>query len=87
MRDWRRIPDRAPMDQMIVNQPANLARTPFDCEAVACFGCVKTEFDIAWSTSIAIVKACSFATGVVEDIDQEAVWSIPRDLDIYFLSW
>ncbi len=24
---------------------------------------------------------------LVEDIDKEAVWSISRDLDIYFLSW
>jgi hypothetical protein len=75
------------MDQMIVNQPADLARAPFNCEAVACFGRVKPEFNIAWSTSISIVKVCSFATWVVEDIDQQAVWSIPRDLDIDFLSW
>jgi hypothetical protein len=75
------------MDQIIVNQPADLMRIPFDCEAVACFGRVKPEFDIAWSTSIAVVKVSSFATWVVEDIYQEAVWSIPRDLDIYFLSW
>jgi hypothetical protein len=54
---------------------------------MACFGCVKPEFNIAWRTSIAIVKVCSFATWVVEDIDQEAFWSITRDLDIYFLSW
>ena len=87
VRDWRRIPDRASMDQMIVNQPADLARIPFNCEAVACFGCVKPEFNIACSTSIAIVKVCSFATWVVEDIYQEAVWSIPCDLDVYFLSW
>jgi hypothetical protein len=75
------------MDQMIVNQPADLARTPFYCEPVARFGCVKTEFNIACCTSIAIVKVRSLATGVVEDIDQETVWSIPRDLDIYFLPW
>jgi hypothetical protein len=75
------------MDQMIVNQPTDLARIPLNCEAVVCFGCVKPEFNIAWSTSIAIVKVCSFAAWVVEDIYQEAVWSIPRDLDIYFLSW
>ena len=74
------------MDQMIVNQPPDLARIPFNCEAVARFGCVKPQFDIAWSTSIAIVKVCSFATWIVEDIYQEAVWSIPCDLDIYFLS-
>ena len=73
VRDWRRIPDHASMDQLIVNQPADLARIPFNCEAVACFGCVKPEFDIVWSTSIAIVKVCSFATWVVEDIYQEAV--------------
>jgi hypothetical protein len=75
------------MNQMIVNEPADLARIPFNSEAVACFGCVKPELNIAWSTSISIVKVCSFATRVVEDIYQEAVWSIPCDLDIYFLSW
>jgi hypothetical protein len=75
------------MDQMIVNQPADLARSPFYCEPMDCFGCVKTEFNIACSTSIAIVKVRSLATGVVEDIDQETVWSIPRDLNIYFLPW
>jgi hypothetical protein len=75
------------MDQMIVNPPEDLARAPINCEAVACFGCVKPEFDIAWGTSIAIVEICSFATWVVEDIDHEAVRSIPRDLDIYLLSW
>jgi hypothetical protein len=72
---------------MIVNQPADLMWIPFNCEAVACFGCVKPEFNIAGSTSIAIVKGRSFATWVVEDIYQEAVWSIPRDLYIYLLSW
>jgi hypothetical protein len=74
------------MDQIIVNPPANLARAPFNSEAVACFGCVKPKFDIAWGTSITIIELCSFATGVVKDINHEAVWSIPRDLDIYLLS-
>jgi hypothetical protein len=75
------------MDKMIVNPPEDLARAPFYCEAVACFGCIKPEFDIAWGTSIAVVEMCSFATWVVEDIDHETVWSIPCDLDIYLLSW
>jgi len=75
------------MDQNIVNKPANLARAPFNCEAVACFGCVKPKFNIAWSTSVAIVEFCSFTTWVVEDVDQEAVWPMPRDLNIYFLPW
>jgi len=75
------------MDQMIVNPPEDLALAPFNCEAVVCFGCVKPEVDIAWGTSIAIVEISSFATWVVEDIHQEAVWSIPCDLDIYLLSW
>jgi len=75
------------MDQMIVNQPADLARAPFNSEAVACFGCVKPEFDMTRGTSITIIELCSFATWVVEDIHHEAVWPIPRDLDIYLLSW
>ena len=39
---------------------------------MACFRRVKPEFNIAWSTSIAIVKVCSFATRIVKDIEQEA---------------
>jgi hypothetical protein len=74
------------MDQMIVNPPEDLARGPFNCEAMAGFGCIKPEVDVAWGTSIAIVEICSSATWVVEDIDHETVWSIPRDLDIYLLS-
>ena len=87
MRDWRRIPERPSMDQLIVNQPADLARIPFNSEAVARLGCVKPEFNITWRTPKAIVKVCSFTTWVVEDIYQEAVWSIPCDLYVYFLSW
>jgi hypothetical protein len=75
------------MDQMIVNPPKDLVRTPFNCEAVAGSGCVKPEFDIARGASIAIVELCSFTTWVVEHIDHEPVWPIPSDFDIYFLPW
>jgi len=75
------------MDQMTVNPPDDLARAPFNTKAVACFGCVKPEFDMAWGTSITIIELCSFATWIVEDIDHKPVWSIPRDLYIYLLPW
>src|SRR5437762_291688 len=76
VRNWRRIPDHAPMDQTIVNPPEDFARAPFNCEAVSLFGCVEPEFDIAWSASIAIVELRSFVTWIVEDVDHEAIGSI-----------
>jgi hypothetical protein len=75
------------MYEMIVNPPENLARAPFNCVAMDCFGCIEPELDMAWGASIAVVVVCSLSTWVVEDINQEAVWSIPRDLNIYLLSW
>src|SRR5437588_6414656 len=50
MRDWSGIPDRASMNEMIVDQPTDLAWGPFNREAVTCLGRVKPEFNIVWST-------------------------------------
>ncbi|BCS52659.1 hypothetical protein GSbR_05030 [Geobacter sp. SVR] len=73
------------MNQTIVNIPANLARTPFYSEPMVRFSCVKAKVDIAWCTSISIVKLRAFVTRIVKDIDQETICSISRNFNINFL--
>src|SRR4051794_40404167 len=85
MRDRSGIPDDAPVDQMIVNKPANRARTPFYREPVVLLRCVKSEGDIACRAPVSVVKLRARATGVIKDIDQETVWPIPCNFDIDLL--
>ena len=73
------------MNKLIIHQPSDLARGPFDGIPMHTLRGVEAQLDVAWGTSVAVVELSTFSSRVVEHVDKEAAWHVAGNLDVDLL--